>query len=69
LISVLVTMSSELGESLAKLGALSDRVPGVVRIAVPRTTVQALSAVDGFTQWASFLGGGVFTLHGLAAGG
>ncbi len=67
--TVLLTMSSELGESLARLGALSDRVPGVARIAVPRTTVQALSTVDGFAQWASFLGGGVFTLHGIAAGG
>lgn len=67
--TVLLTMSGELGASLAKLGALSDRVPGVVRIAAPKATVQALATIDGFTQWASFLGGGIFTLHGIAAGG
>jgi hypothetical protein len=67
-VPALLTMSSDFGEMLAKLGALSDRVPGVVRIAAPRAIVQGLAMVDGFAQWSSFLGGGAFTLHGIATG-
>jgi hypothetical protein len=66
---VLMTMSSDLAKTLAKFGALSDEVPGVVRIAAPRAIVQGLAAVEGFAQWASFLGGGAFTFHSLTTSG
>jgi hypothetical protein len=61
-------MSSGLGTDLAKITAVNDEVPGVLRIQVARTLGQALAGVDGTFQWSTFGAGGYFTLHPLLAG-
>ncbi len=67
-IASLATMSSEVSSGLAKLAAVDDKVPGVLRVQVARTLGQALAGVDGTFQWSTFGAGGYFTLHPLLAG-
>lgn len=63
------TMSNELAGSLAKLDAANDVVPGVLRIAARLRMLQGIAGMDGALQWGSFVGGGGFTIYGIATGG
>ena len=62
------TMSDGCSTDLAKLAAIDEKVPGVLRIQLARTLGQALAGVDGTFQWSTFGAGGYFTLHPLLAG-
>ena len=63
-----LTMSGGAAKEVAKIAALDEEVPGVLRITVPRILAQGLAGVDGFFQWGAFGSGGYFTLHGILAG-
>lgn len=62
-----VTMSSGFATDISKIGAVDDKVPGVLRIRMARTFAQALAGVDGTFQWSTFGASGYFTLHPLLA--
>jgi uncharacterized protein YukE len=68
-IATFMTMSGDMGKTLAKINAIADEVPGSLRIGVSVALAKGLAAVDGVLQWGAFLSGGVFTLHGILAGG
>lgn len=68
-LTTLLTMSSGIGEDAAKLNAINKAVPGVMRIGARLTLLQGLAGAEGIAQWGSFLGGGAFTINGIATGG
>ena len=61
-------MNNGIATDISKIGAVDDRVPGVLRIRMARTFAQGLAGADGTFQWSTFGAGGYFTLHPLLAG-
>lgn len=64
-----LTMSGDISKDMAKLSVMENEVPGSLRIGISTALAHAMAGTDGVFQWGSFLGGGVFTLHGILAGG
>ena len=64
----LYAMSSNAAEDWAKLSALSDKVPGVVRIVVPKVLAGTAIGLEGGVQWASFIGGNAYQIHSWLQG-
>lgn len=62
------TMGSEGAKEFAKLSALDAKVPGVVRIIVPKAVAGTAVVVEGGAQWASFIGGNAYQVHGWFQG-
>jgi len=54
------TMSSDAARDWAKLSALDAKLPGVVRIIVPKALAGTTIALGGGAQWASFIGGNAY---------
>jgi uncharacterized protein YukE len=65
---VLWSMNSDVGEGSAKLAELANKVPGVLRIIVPRAAATGLTAVEGGGQWATFAGGNAYNVSHWVAG-
>ena len=61
-------MSSDTGESFAKIAALDAHVPGVVRIIVPKALAGTTIALEGGAQWSSFIGGNAYQIHSWLQG-
>ena len=57
------SMNSDTGEGMAKLAELSEKVPGVLRIIVPKIAATGVTAVDGGVQWATFAGGNAYNVY------
>ena len=61
-------MSSNAAEDWAKLSAVDAKVPGVVRIIVPKVLAGTTIALEGGVQWSSFIGGNTYQIHGWLQG-
>ena len=64
----LFAMSSDAAGDWAKLSALGDKVPGVVRIVVPKAIAGTTVALEGGAQWASFIGGNAYQISSWVQG-
>jgi uncharacterized protein YukE len=51
-----LTMGSAAATEFSKLKAVSDAVPGVIRIEVPKALAVTLMGINGAGQWGSFIG-------------
>jgi uncharacterized protein YukE len=67
--NALLTISRADAVNLAKLKVLSEQVPNVLRISVPRITAQGIAISDGVAQWASRLGSASYSIHNWVVGG
>ncbi len=61
-------MSDGLARNIARLNTVSERVPGVLRVEVPKAVAYGLMAADGAGQWASFGVSNGNTVASMAAG-
>jgi len=61
-------MSSDAAEDWAKLSAVDAKVPGVVRIIVPKVLAGTTIALEGGVQWSSFIGGNAYQIHSWLQG-
>jgi len=62
------SMSSDAAQDWAKLSAVDAKVPGVVRIIVPKALAGTTIALEGGVQWSSFIGGNAYQIHSWLQG-
>ena len=65
---VLWSMSSDIGEGMAKLAVLNEKVPGVLRIMVPKAAATGSMVTEGGAQWATFAGGNAYNVYQWTSG-
>jgi WXG100 family type VII secretion target len=65
---VLWSMNSDIGKDMAKLSELDEKVPGVLRIIVPKVAATGLTAIEGGVQWATFAGGNAYNVYQWTSG-
>ncbi len=63
-LATLWNMNRSVAESLARLSALDQEVPGVLRITVPQAAARGLSAIDGTVKWTMYVTANV---HGITS--
>jgi hypothetical protein len=62
------SMNGDIAEHMAKFTELSEKVPGVLRIVVPRAAAAGLMTTEGGGQWATFAGGNAYSITQWTAG-
>jgi uncharacterized protein YukE len=62
-------MSSDAAQDWAKLSAVDEKVPGVVRIIVPKVLAGTSIGLEGGVQWSSFIGGNAYQIASWVNGG
>ncbi|HYZ54535.1 MAG TPA: hypothetical protein VE733_13690 [Streptosporangiaceae bacterium] len=64
----LFSMSASAAEDWSKLSVLGDKVPGAVRIIVPKVLAGATIGLEGGAQWGSFIGGNAYNIYSWTQG-
>jgi uncharacterized protein YukE len=67
-LAVAWAMNAEVAEGDAQLAALDTKVPGVLRIIVPKVLGRALMVTEGGGQWATFTGGNAYNVFQWTSG-
>jgi uncharacterized protein YukE len=63
------TMSGDIAESLAKLDTVATKVPGVLRVDIPKIAATGFAVLDGYAQWGTFISTGSYNMWTWAQGG
>jgi uncharacterized protein YukE len=62
------SMNSDISKGMAKLTELGEKVPGALRIVVPKAAATGLTAIEGGAQWATFAGGNAYNIYQWTSG-
>lgn len=64
----LLAMSSDAATDWSKLSAIDAKVPGVLRVVVPKALAGTTIAAEGSIQWSTFIGGNAYQIHSWLEG-